>query len=147
MAEDAQSLEQIEGKAWGDPPPEATSMIAAVHRLRRVPVGSLDPEGLRLLIAQRVGVETLVPRALTALSAEPLLEADYYPGDVLVAVLRVPAAYWTAHPQELGRLTQIIASIEEPDPELKDDIDAFWAAVSPESAPSAAPRDPGVQPG
>src|SRR5690242_9126820 len=44
------SLEQIDDTPWGDPPAGATRLVAAVHRLRRVPIGRLDTEALRLLI-------------------------------------------------------------------------------------------------
>jgi hypothetical protein len=55
------------------------------------------------LVAQKVGLEVLVPQTLTRLEQEPLLEGDYYPGDVLVAVLRVPPSYWAANPAQRRR--------------------------------------------
>ena len=58
------SLEQIEGNVWGDPPSGATHLITTVHRLRRKPIGTLTAEDLRMLIAQRLGLDVLVPRAL-----------------------------------------------------------------------------------
>ena len=119
------SLEEIEGSSWGDPPPGATRLIANVHALRRKPIGALTAEDMRVLIAQKVGLNVVLPRALTRLEQSPLLEGDFYPGDVLVAVLRVPAAYWLSNPTQLARLEKVIASVKEPDPDLKADIDAF----------------------
>jgi hypothetical protein len=117
------SLEQIEDDAWGDPPADATRLMTTVHQLRRKPVSALTPEDLRVLIGQQVGVDVLVPLALSRLKQDPLLEGDYYPGDVLVAVLKVPAAYWSAHPQQLADVERVIGSVDEPD--LKADIDTF----------------------
>jgi hypothetical protein len=125
------SLEEIEGDAWGDPPVDATRLMTTVYQLRREPIGALEAEDLRVLISQQEGLEILVPRALAQLSQDPLLEGDFYPGDVLVAVLRAPHSYWSEHPAELATLRNIIDSIEDIDPDLQGDIDAFRAAVGP----------------
>lgn len=121
------SLEQVENHDWGDPPPDATRLMATVHRLRRKPIKDLTAADLRTLIAQHVGLAVLVPRVLPHLERDPYLEADYYPGDLLVAVLRAPAAHWQKHPQQRARVEQITASITDPDDQLKTDIDQFHA--------------------
>lgn len=123
------SLEQIEGDTWGEPPAGATMLMETVHRLRRKPIGLLTAEDLRVLVAQQVGLEVLVPLVLARLDQDPLLEGDYYPGDVLVAVLRIPLSYWSAHPAELAMLQHIIDSVDDPDPDLKADIDSFRQAI------------------
>jgi len=121
------SLEQIEGSAWGDAPADASTLISTVHRLRRQPVGSLDAEDLRVLIGQRVGLPVLVSRALDLLQNDPLVEGAYYPGDLLAAVLRVPAEHWAARPQELARLRAILPTVDldDIDDDLRGDIVAF----------------------
>ncbi|MGW4941856.1 contact-dependent growth inhibition system immunity protein [Actinoplanes sp. NPDC004185] len=123
------SLEQIEGSAWGDAPADASTLISTVHRLRRRPVGSLDAEDLRILIGQRVGLPVLVSRALGLLQNDPLVEGAYYPGDLLAAVLRVPAEHWAARPQELARLRAILQAVDldDIDDELHADMTAFQA--------------------
>jgi hypothetical protein len=121
------SLEQIEGDAWGDPPADATKLMTTVHELRRKPVDTLSPEDLRVLIGQKVGLDALVPLALSRLERDPLLEGDYYPGDVLVSVLKVPEDYWSAHPQQLLDVKRVIGSVDDPD--LKADIDDFHHRV------------------
>ncbi|AGL14299.1 contact-dependent growth inhibition system immunity protein [Actinoplanes sp. N902-109] len=124
-----QTLEQIEGDAWGEAPANATKLIATVHRLRREPVGMLSVEDLRVLVGQRVGVAVVVPLALGILERDPLAEGDFYPGDLLTAVLRrVPAEYWAAQPSDFGRLRGIVAGIDlgdVDDDELRADIVAF----------------------
>lgn len=67
--------------------------MTTVYRLRREPIGTLEAEDLRVLVAQQEGLEALVPRVLIRLSQNPLLEGDFYPGDVLVAVMKVPCSY------------------------------------------------------
>jgi hypothetical protein len=123
------SLEQIEDDRWGEPPADATRLIATVHRLRHMPVRLLDAEDLRVLVAQKVGLDVLVPRALARLEHEPLLEGDFYPGDVLVAVLKVPRSYWPARPELRGQVERIVSAIDDPGIELKADIVAFRAGT------------------
>jgi CDI immunity proteins len=123
------SLEQIENDYWGDPPADSSTLIATVHRLRRKPIEALSAEDLRVLVAQQVGLDVLVPRTLTCLEREPLLEGDYYPGDVLVAVLQVPLSYWSANPTQLTRLERVVTSVDNPDSELKADIDALMEKI------------------
>jgi hypothetical protein len=123
------SLEQIEDDRWGNPPADATRLIATVHQLRHKPIGLLEADDLRVLVAQKVGLEVLVPRVLARLEQEPLLEGDFYPGDVLVAVLKIPQSYWAAHPELRGQVERIVSAIEDPDAELRADIQAFRTGV------------------
>jgi hypothetical protein len=129
-AAEQSSLEELERDFWGDPPADATRLIATVHELRHRPLAELGPEDLRVLIAQRVGLDVLVPRALDLLEADPLVEGDFYPGDLLAAVLRVPADYWAAHSGQLARARRIASSVDlsEVDGETRSDIEAFLRA-------------------
>jgi len=108
------SLEDIDGRAWGDPPADATRLVTEVHRLRRVPIGHLNVEDLRLLIGQHESLDVLVPLALEKLAADPLAEGDFYPGDLLAAVLTVPSTYWHAHPPERDRLAPVVDAVADP---------------------------------
>jgi hypothetical protein len=119
------SLEQIEDDTWGEPPADATKLVKTVYQLRRKPLGALSAADLRVLVAQNVGVDALVPRVLNLLEQDPLLEGDFYPGDVLVAMLKIPADYWSANPEQKARVERLIASINHPDSQLQADIDKF----------------------
>jgi hypothetical protein len=121
------SLEEIEDSYWGEPPADATRLIATVHTLRRRPVGQLGVEDLRVMIAQRVGLPVLVPLALARLEQNPLAEGDFYPGDLLVATTRIPPEYWQSHGAESARLRAIVASIDpaEVDGDTRNDLAAF----------------------
>lgn len=124
------SLEQIEKASWGNAPEGATKLIRDAHELRRKPVRELTAGDLRLLLSQRVGVEVLTPEALRVLRHDPLAEGDYYPGDLLVAVLKLPTSYWDAHPGELAAVQRIAGSVEDADAELRGDINRFLARTS-----------------
>jgi hypothetical protein len=73
--------------------------VTECHRLRRVQLRLLTVENLRILIGQSIGLLFLIPLALEQLEKNPLAEGDFYPGDLLCAVLRVKADFWEVHAQ------------------------------------------------
>ncbi|HEX3778969.1 MAG TPA: contact-dependent growth inhibition system immunity protein [Pseudonocardiaceae bacterium] len=126
------TLEQIEQDAWGSAPENASRLVRTAHELRRKPIGTLTVEDLRLLISQQIGLDVLVPRAVALLRQNPLLEGDFYPGDLLMAVLKQPSSYWQRHTGLLAAMREVAGSVEEPDADLSADIERFLA-----SAPSS----------
>jgi hypothetical protein len=109
----SRSLEEIEDDRWGDPPADATRLISTAHALRTRPVGALDAEGLRLLISQQIGLDTLVPLALDQVERNPLAEGDFYPGDLLDALMRrVPESYWQAHEDQRTRVRTVAEALD-----------------------------------
>jgi hypothetical protein len=109
----SRSLEEIEDDYWGDPPADATRLISTAYGLRKRPVGALDAEGLRLLISQQIGLDTLVPLALGRVEDDPLAEGDFYPGDLLDALMRrVPESYWQAHEDQRARVRTVAEALD-----------------------------------
>jgi hypothetical protein len=106
------TLEEIENDRWGPAPDDASSLVRRAHQLRTVPLAELGAEGLRLLIGQRVGLDVLVPLAVGMLRTDPLAEGDFYPGDLLASVLRVPHEWFTAHPAVARALDEVVGSVE-----------------------------------
>lgn len=86
-----ETLESLEGDHWGEPPAEAGYLVRTVYALRAKPVESLGVEDLRILVGQEVGLDHVMPLALRMLEVDPLAEGDFYPGDLLVSVLRTTA--------------------------------------------------------
>jgi hypothetical protein len=117
------TLEAIEKQQWGDAPAEASYLVRTVHELRRKPVGQWGVEDLRILLGQDVGTEVILPYALTVLEREPLAEGDYYPGDLLAAVLQLPVVYWQKHPTCSDRLEHIVSAVESMAPETSAHLD------------------------
>jgi hypothetical protein len=112
----ASTLDQLDPPAWGPAPQDASSLVRRAHALRTVPLSELGIDDLRVLVAQDVARETLVPIAVGMLRTRPLLEGDLYPGDLLLAVLRVPEAHWSAHPEHLAALRECLARLDQEDP-------------------------------
>jgi hypothetical protein len=92
------TLQQLDGKDWGEPKPEDTRLIRECLRLRRVQLKKLTVEDLRLLIGQEIGMDHLLPLALEILRQDPFAEGDCYAGDLLVNVLGVSAVFWRQNP-------------------------------------------------
>jgi hypothetical protein len=101
------TLEELEGVDWGEPP-FGSHLVTECHRLRRVPLQDLRPEDLRLLLGQQIGAEYLTPLALEVLAADPWTSGDLYGGDLLAAVLKLPAEFWSAHPELRAWLGQVV---------------------------------------
>jgi hypothetical protein len=123
--QDHESLDDIEGRTWGPPPADATTLVAAIHAVRRKPLGELTTTDLRMLIGQRVGLDVVLPRALVVLRQSPLVEADLYPGDLLAAALHLPADYWRDHAALLDELRAVLASVDDLPPQLETGVARF----------------------
>jgi hypothetical protein len=113
----ASTLDQVDPPAWGPAPDDASSLVRRVHALRTVPLSELGIDDLRVLISQDVARETTVPIAVGMLRYRPLLEGDFYPGDLLLSVLRVPESHWAAHPEQLAALREGLDRLDPDDPE------------------------------
>ena len=104
---DNASLEELERSVWGEPT-FASHLAMECHRLRRMQLRLLTTENLRMLIGQQIGLPFLVPRALELLGVDPFIGGDFYPGDLLCAVLKANSEYWLAHPAQLAEAQSIL---------------------------------------
>jgi hypothetical protein len=96
-------------------------------RLAPARVDELGVEELRILIARQKSLSRYVPRALDLLETNPLAEGDYYPGDLLHAVLHVDAEYWRANRAEWERADELVESLVFAQARLGDALQAFRA--------------------
>jgi hypothetical protein len=101
------SLQELERDDWGEPTFES-HLVQTCHRLRRKLLNEFTTEDLRFMIGQGIGLRYLVPLALEELEADPFSEDDFYPGDLLDAVLRVGVSFWTSHPDLASRVKAIV---------------------------------------
>jgi hypothetical protein len=87
------SVEQLENEYWkeADFP---TGLVERCFRYRKIPIGDLTPEQLRILIGQQIGLKYILPLALKILEQNLLTEAYLYEGDLLASVLDVDASFW-----------------------------------------------------
>ncbi|MGY8665886.1 contact-dependent growth inhibition system immunity protein [Bradyrhizobium sp. UFLA05-109] len=128
MFDELRTLEQIDGQNWGDPETAPTGMVARCLRLRRTPLKDFTSGDLRMLVSQKIGLSILVPKALQLVSNEPLLETEFFPGDLLSALLRVDKAYWSDNSVELERLALIARAVVPRGGKIADECQAFLSA-------------------
>ena len=114
------SLRELEGDDWGEPNFKS-SLVETCHRLRRVPLADFRTEDLRIMIGQKIGLFFLVPIALEKLEDDPMAEGHSYSGDLLNAVLGVPATFWSVHTDKREVLRRIVAKTKEVLALLEDD--------------------------
>ena len=89
-----------------------TSMIERCIRLADVPICKLSIDDLRLLVGQRIASDLLVPIALDILRDNPLTDATYFEGDLLLAALGQTTEYWRSNPKAKDRLWAILDNIK-----------------------------------
>jgi hypothetical protein len=120
------TLDELEPPAWSEPDFQTdTGLVIQCHRLRRKPIGEFSVEDLRLMIGQSIGLPWLVPLALEVLERDPLVEATFYPGDLLRSLLRVEPAFWSREWEWRDRLIAVLQRLTEVPEELKEVFEAF----------------------
>ena len=106
------TLEQIEGRVWEEPR-VSSSLISTCHRLRKKALVTFEPEDFRVLIGQQMSLELLVPKAIDLVVKEPMIEAQFYPGDLLCVLLEVKGEYWGRHEELRLRLEKCLTQAAE----------------------------------
>ncbi len=107
------TLDELDPPRWTPPAADATRLVRTVHELRRIPLGELGPADLRTLLAQQVALPSVLPLAVRLLVEEPLLDAYFYEGDLLLAAVDAPASAWGLLPEPGARLRAVIATLPE----------------------------------
>ena len=112
------SLQELDGENWGGPEIDSF-LVKECHRLRRTPLGEFTPGDLRIMIGQNIGLQYLIPLAIEYLQKDPLVEGDYFPGDLLSVVLRAESDFFVTCPhyrQEVERIvSQALLSLSKMD--------------------------------
>ena len=81
------TIESLEGKVWPEPEFRSSFDLAA-HALRKKPLNEITPGELRVAFSDDVGADWLKTRVLEVLGKLPEINATYFPGDLLLAVMR-----------------------------------------------------------
>lgn len=121
------SLQDLEGADWGDPQSAETQMIARVLALRRKPLATLTNAELRLAVGQRVGLTILLDIAVEKVRENPLLECDFYPGDLLAALVRLDDKDWGSR---TDLRSEVAACFEDVMERPGEDADTFREAFT-----------------
>jgi hypothetical protein len=108
----AKTLETLENDIWGEPEYQST-LVVDCHRLRKVPLDQFAPSDLRRMIGQGIGLDYLVPLAIDELEKDILLEAYYYPGDLLEYVKSVSIDFWKDNLEYKLKVNELIKANKE----------------------------------
>jgi hypothetical protein len=123
------SLKELEGitdrTTGGEDWPSA--LVPACTRLYEKPLQDFIIEDLRIMIGQEIGLEFLVPIALERLAENPFAQGDFYPGDLLMKVHRLPAGYWHKHQDLRWELADIVQDAASAMGDLLPEIKRFQA--------------------
>jgi CDI immunity proteins len=100
-----------EAYGWKPRSPDTapTDLVKRARALLETPIAEFSPADIGFLLRQRIGVDLLLDRALDLLESDPLLETEYYPGDLLCAVFRISPQHFTAD-ETLGARVAAIAN-------------------------------------
>lgn len=93
------TLQQLDGQNFGKSSDES-HLVTTIRQLRDKPLKDFSVENLRMVIGQNLSLDVLIPLALERLKVDILSEGDFYPGDLLKAVLDCDARYWTSHREQ-----------------------------------------------
>ena len=107
------SIEQLEREFWPPLKEYPTRLVERCHLLRKVPVGELSTEDLRLLIGQNIGTVHLMPLAIEILREDPLAEGAFYLGDLLKSALGVPESYWDNHSDQKTEILRLAEPVRD----------------------------------
>ena len=121
------TLEDLENERWGDPE-FGSHLVTECHRLRKVPIGQFTIENLRIVIGQGFTLPPLMPLALAKLFDDPFAQGDYYPGDLLQAVLRTKWEFWESDPALFSELQDVMSELEKRLSFTKDQLLPAWQA-------------------
>lgn len=109
-------------------------MIGKVLTLRRKPLADLTNGEVRLAVGQKVGFPYILELAMMRLRADPLIEGDFYPGDVLAALVRLNEEDWEGRNDLRAELAELFGQAME---QSNEDADAFRDSLQ---LPSSAHR-------
>lgn len=119
-----QSLQELERLDWREPP-FPSHLVVICHALRRKLLRDFTTEDLHIMIGQKIGLDYLMPIAIEQLQRDPLAAGNFYPGDLLQSVLRVPTDFWQTHPDLRRAVVRIVKRLKPFPKELEKALQVF----------------------
>jgi hypothetical protein len=111
------SLEELEGKETkinSIPENFASSLIKNCLDLYKKPLNLFTIEDLRIMIGQNIGLQYLIPLAITQLEENPFASGDFFYGDLLITILRIDVNFWRENPDSFWRVFEIAHGLISP---------------------------------
>ena len=127
------SLSQLLGVLKKDTT-DSSALATTCLNLYEKPLKDFTVENLRVMIGQSIGLGFLIPLAVELLQENPFAGGDYYPGDLLSAVVKVEPGFWQTHQDFYWRVSEIVARLPSLMRDLTDNINRFNALAPPEES-------------
>lgn len=102
------SIEQLENDFWKDQSSYVSSVVQRCHEVRKIPLKDLSIEDVRVLISQNMSLEISVPLAIDELKKNILVEAEFYPGDLLFGIVKSNKDFWLNQPELWNVVTELL---------------------------------------
>ena len=83
-------------------------LINRVNQACQIKLQDLEVENLRVLVSQEIGLKYCIELAIDFLENNILSEGDFYPGDLLIALVSIQSQTWDSHPKSYERLSSLI---------------------------------------
>ena len=110
MKQTDKSLEELENDYW-DKPGYKSYVVTTCFVARKKPLSELTNEEIRLLIGQKLGLKYLLPLAVDKLKSDPLIDVTFFPGDLLIQLLRLNPEDWNDNKDERDSFLEIAINI------------------------------------
>jgi contact-dependent growth inhibition (CDI) system CdiI-like immunity protein len=125
-ADDVVTLDQLEGRLPAPLEQGTTFLVRRCTELMAKDIDDHTTEDLRIMLGQQLGVRHLLPLAVDLLLENPLASGDFYPGDLLVVVVRLPPEAWDPVPARRHALDTRLSQMAAPDdPHVRSALDRF----------------------
>lgn len=92
------SINDLDGKCMSEKSEFNSFTVDRTFELMDKRIRLLQPEDIRLLIGQNIGLKYLVPIAIEILTNNPLIDAEYFEGDLLLRLLSIDENFWKNYP-------------------------------------------------
>ena len=118
------SLEELENSIWRETD-FPTALVEKCFYARKKKLKDLDIGEVRLLITQKIGLKYIIPLAISFLKKDVLIDAGFYEGDLLLAVLTIPESFWSDNSNFKDEFLKLLSDKEnymKDFPDLSDTI-------------------------
>lgn len=107
------SLRELGAWSWLREPSEmelnSDRLTIELDRISKKKLCQYTPSDIYLAVSQEKGLQYTLPMAVPLLSDDLFIECEFYPGDLLKAVLSVPTTYYQHHTEDFIRIASLVS--------------------------------------
>lgn len=101
------SINELEKNKRTERPKFNSYAVQKTYELMDKKLHLFEPEDFRIMISQGFGLKYLVPLVLEILEKEPLIEANFYEGDLLYVTCVINKGFWDEYPILKNQLVKL----------------------------------------